>query len=230
MPWPWGAGDFKSAVRTLLQNGGTLTRVPEGPKVLVEKEPDLAIAWDRDNSDYLYSLRELVELKGRHFDGKRNQIRKFKSSQKYDYLPLEPELARACLDIEAFWCLEKDCEHVAALDHERLAIRELVEHYGEFRLLGGAIRLQDRLAAFALGEALNPETLVIHFLKALPGVPGLYQIMLNEFLSRAGAGFKFVNLEQDLGVPGLRQSKESYHPLRLVNAYTLGPLSLHGNA
>lgn len=61
----------------------------------------------------------------------------------------------------------------------------------------------------------------MHVLKANPNIPGLYQAMMNEFLKYKCSYFGYVNLEQDLGVEGLRKSKKSYHPFRMINKYTI---------
>ena len=39
--------------------------------------------------------------------------------------------------------------------------------------------------------------------------------------AKEAADFKYVNREQDLGVPGLRKSKESYHPCTMIKKYNL---------
>jgi hypothetical protein len=41
--------------------------------------------------------------------------------------------------------------------------------------------------------------------------------LINQWFARNNlAGFDYVNREQDLGIPGLRQAKESYFPDHLV--------------
>jgi hypothetical protein len=50
---------------------------------------------------------------------------------------------------------------------------------------------------------------------------GLYQLMHNEFLAREAANFEYVNMEEDLGLEGLRKAKSSYHPVNLVKKYTV---------
>ena len=42
-------------------------------------------------------------------------------------------------------------------------------------------------------------------------------------MSNVPSGFAFMNLEQDLGLLGLRTAKLSYHPLRLVKKYHVEP-------
>ena len=61
----------------------------------------------------------------------------------------------------------------------------------------------------------------MHILKADPSLPGLYQTMNHEFLSREARDFTYINMEQDMGVEGLRKAKLSYHPVGMINKYTL---------
>jgi hypothetical protein len=64
--------------------------------------------------------------------------------------------------------------------------------------------------------------MVIHFERARRDVKGLYQLV-NRAAAQAAVrgGFAFVNREEDLGDPGLRQAKASYDPVRLEMAYRL---------
>ena len=107
------------------------------------------------------------------------------------------------------------------LFEERQAIREMIANCAEFDLVAGAIRVERKICALAIAQRLNPNTLVMHVLKANPNIPGLYQLIFNEFLSREARGYEFVNLEQDLGVEGLRKSKLSYHPSGMIKKYKI---------
>ena len=126
-----------------------------------------------------------------------------------------------CLEFEEKWCSIKDCDSVEGLNNERNAIKEMVSNFSEFNLIAGAVEIKNSILALAIAERLNLNTLVMHVLKADPNVPGLYQVMMNEFLEASGGAFEYVNLEQDLGVEGLRRSKESYHPVKMINKYSI---------
>ncbi len=80
-------------------------------------------------------------------------------------------------------------------------------------LVEGAVR------AFVLGEKLNDATSLCHFEKADPFLEGLYQLADREFNRLLYADCSWVNREQDLGEPNLRESKLSYHPVELVKKF-----------
>ena len=98
---------------------------------------------------------------------------------------------------------------------------DLVINFGALGICGGAIVVNGAIVAFSLGEALNRETLVVHAEKADSKLTGLYQLINNQFSAHEARGFTYVNREQDLGVAGLRKAKESYQPIRLVEAYKI---------
>ena len=95
--------------------------------------------------------------------------------------------------------------------------------FGELDYRGGAIVINGKVEAFALGEPLNEDTVVIHIEKANPDIPGLYAAINQLFCRHVWSHMKYVNREQDLGVEGLRKAKESYYPHHMVRKYTIVP-------
>jgi hypothetical protein len=75
--------------------------------------------------------------------------------------------------------------------------------------------------AFAIGERLNGDTAVCHFEKADHFMEGLSQLVNREFCRLLFSDCTYVNREQDLGEPGLRNAKLSYHPVELVKKYRM---------
>ncbi len=219
---PIGKGDIKKIITEILEDSRSqFVRLPEEVKAVFDNDKKFKSEFDPDNSDYLFAAGDLVNLRGRKYDGKRNLIKKFKAAYSYEYVKLQGYNVKECLEFEEDWCGIKDCDSTPGLGEERYALREMLENFSDFHLIAGAIKVKSRMSALALAQALNPDTLVMHILKANPEMAGLYQIMNNEFLSRESSGFTYVNLEQDLGVEGLRKTKLSYHPLRMIKKYTL---------
>lgn len=219
---PIGAGDKKEAIAMLLRDSrGQGMRIPEETAALFLSDERFRVVEDADNSDYLYAAGDLISLAGAKYDGKRNLIRQFSASHVYTYAAFERATIAECLAFEERWCTIRDCDSVEGLRNERRAIREMADNCSDFRLIAGGITIEGRVSAVAIAEPLNPETLVMHVLKADPSITGLYQTIMHEFLKRNAGAFRYVNLEQDLGIEGLRKSKRSYHPVSMVKKYTL---------
>lgn len=181
--------------------------------------PGLKTTPDRNNSDYVYRIRDLIHLSGNKYHTLKNHINRFNKKVSWEYLPLTPQLVGQCLDLQEEWCRLKQCLESPSLQSEEQAIIEALKHIDRLHYKGGVIRIQGKVEAFTLGELLNPETVVIHIEKANPALPGLYPLIQQQFLEREWEGFPFVNREQDLGIQGLRKAKLSYHPEFMVNKY-----------
>ncbi|MDO8748817.1 MAG: phosphatidylglycerol lysyltransferase domain-containing protein [Candidatus Omnitrophota bacterium] len=222
---PVGKGDMKTSVEKILKDsGGIFFRLPEEARALFAEDKRFRIEPDRDNWDYLYSASDLINLPGRKYDGKRNLIKKFKSERAYEYIILDAGNVALCLDFEEAWCSVKNCDKVEGLSQEKRAIKDMVENFSSFGLIGAAIQINGVIRALVIAQELSPDTVVMHILKADPAISGLYQTILQEFISRVGVSFRYVNMEQDLGIEGLRKAKLSYHPCSMINKYTLSLL------
>lgn len=176
---------------------------------------------DRANFDYVYSVPELIELRGEKYHDKKNLINQFTSHFDYHYLPMTPEVVERSLRFQHEWCADRECEKDTGLAQEQCAVHRMLCHFSALKLSGGFIEVEGRLVALTFGERLNEETLVVHVEKAKSGMPGLYQAINWEFLRHVGAAFPYVNREQDLGLPGLRKAKQSYNPVRLIKKYVV---------
>jgi len=114
------------------------------------------------------------------------------------------------------WCNSRDCGRNPGLCNEANAIAETFAHFNDFGLLGGAIRVNGTIQAYAIAEELFPGMAVWHFEKAMADIQGLGQLINQWFSKFELSGFDYVNREQDLGIPGIRQAKESYYPHHMV--------------
>ncbi len=225
---PIGEGDLIECCRLLLRamkekgKPAQLARVPEDMIASFNwKSEGFVVTFDRDQSDYVYLLEDLVNLSGRRYHRKRNHIKKFKENYNYQYVPLVPELISECLDLQTAWCDLKHCEAEQGLADEFFAIKEAFTHFEALGVKGGAILINGKVEAFTLGEPLNRDTVVIHIEKANPYFDGLYPTLNQAFLENHWSGYIYVNREQDLGEEGLRKAKESYFPHHMVNKYSL---------
>lgn len=174
---------------------------------------------DRDNCDYLYLTEDMIHLKGKKFDAKRNHINKFKKNSQFEFLSMKEEHIEECIRINNEWCKTMNCNKVNHLFCENRANLELIKNFRFLGCEGALIKVNDKFEAFTMGEMLNSQTAVIHIEKGNFAIPGIYQFINQQFCENTWKSTQFINREQDLGLEGLRKAKESYHPLRLVEKY-----------
>lgn len=187
------------------------------------REAGLTVELDRDNSDYVYLREDLAQLAGRRYHRQRNLVNRCLSAHQCRYCPMTPDLRAEVAEMQDRWCAEADCGRDPALCAECKAIKNTVAHFSDLGLRGGVIRVGSsdagRIEAYTLAEALNANTAVVHFEKAMRRYEGLYQVINQWFCQNELAEFELVNREQDLGIRGLRKAKRSYHPHHMVDKY-----------
>jgi hypothetical protein len=225
---PLVADDPRGAVEACFdacREGGHLPMIERVGEDALAALPCHEAGWrveeDRDNFDYVYALPDLLELKGDRYHDKKNLLGQFHRKYVSEYRPLTPAMVPECLALAHDWCEDRHCEQDESLSQESCAVARMLAALPDLRCDGGALFVDGRMVAFMLGERLNPETLVMHVQKGDTRFAGVYQAIQWEYLNHAAPDVLLVNAEQDLGVPGLRKSKTSYHPVRMVRKYRL---------
>ena len=178
--------------------------------------------YDRDSSDYLYDAESLRTLKGKKYAKKRNHLKHFLAAfPDYEYVTLEPSLFPACLELVRDWAEKKGLDLYDNSESDYLMIERIFRDWKLLDLRGGAIRINGRVVSFSIGSIGAPDTAYVHFEKADTDYDGLPVAQCHFFAANAFPEVKYIDREEDLGLPGLRQSKESYYPVAMVNKYRI---------
>lgn len=172
--------------------------------------------------DYIYDSHALRTLEGRKYSKKRNHLNAFKKL--YPDHTFEEITDKNIAEVHQFveyWCGQRNCDKMLddSLLCEREAIHDALEAKESLDFTGGLIRIDGNVVAFTLGEMINADTVVIHVEKAFQEFRGLYPAINQEYLKHFWSDAKYVNREEDMGLPGLRKAKESYFPLYLLKKY-----------
>lgn len=171
---------------------------------------------DRDYFDYVYQRQDLAELKGKHYQPKRNHVNKFKREYNFTAEPLTQQAVAECLEFEASWCRVHGYEEDENILNERQAMVYAFEHWERLGLRGLVIRVEGKVAAFTFGAPINHDTFGVHFEKADIRIDGAYSAVNQFFAASLSEEYVYLNREEDLGIPGLRQAKLSYQPAFLL--------------
>ena len=223
--FPVGNGDLQQAIDYIekdAQNSGhsllILGVTPESRKKLELLFPSkFSFSPERDYYDYIYLREDLATFKGKKYQPKRNHINHFKKLYDYEYVPVTNEIMDECKKLEELWYEANTiAENNVSLFNERRSMCSAMNHFDELGLLGGAILVDNKIVAFTYGSPINYWTFGIHIEKADIHYEGIFSVISQEFVKHIPSQYIYVNREEDLGLPGLRKSKLSYHPHLLL--------------
>ena len=218
----WRAVNWAETLALHFNGDVSFGRVPESLLQIWQQTPGIQCNSQpsREHWDYLYSVEDLVALKGKPYHKKKNLLNQFRKKYDFRYLPLTGDNLHQTLQMQEDWCAWRDCVSQPTLDSENQAVSSLLNNWQRFhRLMGGAIMVDTHMAAYTVAEKLSGDTLVIHFEKGDPDFKGIYQVINQMFLENAGQGFITVNREQDLNNEGLRKAKLSYNPIGFLKKF-----------
>lgn len=177
---------------------------------------------DRDGANYLYRATDLALLQGRAYAKKRNLL---SQAERLYAWTTEPLTAAHLDDVRAITrqrLVDLPAAERGPASWELVAHEQSLTHFERLGLEGLLVRVEGRATAFAIWERQTPDTAVIHFEGADREVKGLYQVVNRESARViAGQGYAWINREEDMGDPGMRQAKLSYLPARLEPAWEL---------
>lgn len=225
---PLGNGDLKSVLKKLEKDaneeGHPFCMLGVCSSMRTELETimpgQFVFTEDRDYADYIYLRSDLATLKGKKFQPKRNHINKFRNTYPdYTYSPITPERIPECLELEAEWCKENNCDQQEGTGNERRALIYALQHFQELGLTGGILHARGRMAAFTFGMPISQDTFGTHVEKADTSIEGAYAMINYELANHIPEQYLYINREEDLGIEGLRKAKLSYQPVIILPKY-----------
>lgn len=114
-----------------------------------------------------------------------------------------------------------DPAHQLVLEHRKILLD--ARFFQELDLEGIIISVDDAVAGYAYGMFLPGGAFDVMVLKGTLTYRFIWRVILQELAKRVRGRAEFLNLEEDLGLPGLRENKESYQPCELLVKYHAAP-------
>lgn len=175
----------------------------------------------RNSYDYIYRRDELELMQGKNLKAKRNHVNKFLSEHPdYEYRELTPEHFDECRRLQVLWNEEIHHDNPwygNTIESEHRMIETVFANWSELDILGGAIFVDGKMIAFSFGEAVTNDTFDTCVEKADRNISGAFSIINQQMAQHLPPQFRYINREEDMGLEGLRKSKTSYHPDRLLS-------------
>ena len=167
--------------------------------------------------DYICLREDIINLPGHALRPKRQHIAQFpRFYPVHDYRPLEPSMFDECLALLQRWSDNAEAiGHIQGADSkvmERESISNVFDNWERFGAIGGALFVDDKMVAFTYGVPINVNTFDLCVEKGDIAYKGVYTMVRHNFMLQIPEQYTYINLEEDMGLPGLRRAKSSYHP------------------
>ncbi len=185
-----------------------------------EQAEALGDGWDirlRDDlSEYICATPALALREGYHMSHSfKDKCRQYKKRHPYQVRPLTKDDLPMMIRMARAW-EEADPEGAGDLQ----ALEEEIRFYSEMTLCGVMITTEDGGHAFIMGyentEEMFTMTMVKHDLD-LP--PLMTPVCVHELANMLADRYPYIDLEEDLGLEGLRRAKQLYSPVRQLEVY-----------
>lgn len=210
--------EVKIAIDEILKKGYSINLIPENWKIKLEEI--YFFEEQHDSFDYCYLLEELAFLKGRKYTKKRNKINQFMKKYDFKYEKIELSNIELVKEFQSNWISDEKVKNNKEIIKENLGIKEVLNNYFNLNLCGGVLFVDNCVVAYTIGEKIGNQ-MCVYIEKADEKYIGSYQMINTMFLRENADGIKIVNREDDAGVEGLREAKESYFPLELLKKYKI---------
>lgn len=175
----------------------------------------------KDMSDYIYNIKDLVELRGKKYHSKRNLISQFKKIyNNWEYKTLNKDLLKNCLEVNSSWFDHKKQElNNNILNYEVNMSNLAFKYFDELELFGVAILVNKKIIGFSIGYEINNLVIDNVIEKAIIEYKGIYTILVQKFLENISNNYIYINREDDLGLENLRKAKLLLHPFLILDKY-----------
>ncbi len=227
---PMGDGDRKQAFLNILSDAHRygkkvrfITLTEQYADFLKEEFSDtFDIEEDRDLAEYIFDTKQMSTFSGGKLQERRREVRAFWNT--YQERASVEKITLS--DLNEIWEFEnkwldmnKDTHDMESLERESRMIRLQFEHFDELKLSGVVVRIDGVIRGFGYGTKLSDEYYDAIAEKGDRSVLNIYKILRMESVKQCAMDCKYVNMEEDLGIAGLREIKNIYRPVFLIKKY-----------
>ena len=223
---PAGRGNLKYAIDALIADAKTYGHPMRLLGITCNRKDELEALYpgkflfeeNRASFDYLYDINRLADLGGKKLQSKRNHCNRFEQNNPgWAVEPITADTLPLCREMADEWFAQYDGETSEEHDFriEKIALGRAFDDYEALGMDGLLLKTGGRLVAFTMGNPIQDDTFDVNFEKAFSDVQGAYPVINREFARYVREKYPdvvYLNREDDMGLPGLRKAKESYHP------------------
>ncbi len=228
---PLGSRDLARDVADLMHRAQVAGERPVLVGVSVEEKRELentlpdafAFSSDRDFADYLFETQAIADYQGHALAKKRREVNKFFQlyGTRVAFEPIDPGNLDELRVYQQRWFAtsrrQGTSEHPLELEHRKIVLD--MDHFQALDLEGIQLRIDGRIEGYAYGSMLPGGAFDVMVLKGNLDYRFVWRVLLREVARFVQGRATLLNLEEDLGLPGMRENKMSYQPCALLEKF-----------
>jgi hypothetical protein len=211
---------YLATLKTLLNDYDCLFPIPEKWLHLFP-ENQFRQEFIADDSEYIYNREKMADYPGKKLSKKRNLVKQFLSEYEPEIKLIDTESKPHIIELLELWQARTEQEMG---DSDYFSCIEGLKHFEELKLTGAIYLIEGEPCGFIMGETAGESSYVIHFAKGDTDKKGIYQYMFQAYVRDFCKEVQLINLEQDMGMEGLRKTKRSYQPDFMLHKYRIHPI------
>ncbi len=184
---------------------------------------------DPDHFDYVYKNENLANFPGRQFKNKKYLFKKFETlypdAQVLISASIDDKTKEDILKLDKRWAQHKSEKTIDFdIKNETKAVEKFLFSLSDIpdpKFLFLCLYVGKELVGFSISSIINKEYVLCHFTKGNIKYMGVYEYMLKNYAEVIIKIAPFMNYEQDLGLPSLRFSKNSFRPASFLKKYVI---------
>lgn len=209
--------DFKSCNKPLIIKALT-------PKMMSEVKSTNShyfnFTINRNEFEYIYKIKQIAEYSDKKLRRKRELCKHFESHYVYEFIKYESAHYSLVLNLIEKWHEDREDDGLI-VKSEKKGILNILDHFDRFACEGFMLMISGEVVGFIIAEQLTTDILLIHYEKGIRTYKGVYDILKRNVSRYYQSKFKYISLEEDMGIKGLRIAKELYRPNHLITKGTI---------
>ncbi|MCA9350135.1 DUF2156 domain-containing protein [Candidatus Nomurabacteria bacterium] len=203
-----------------------ISMVPETIKTKVQDIKGLKISEEHGNANYILDTEKLTILPGTHYGKLRRQYSRFTREYcgRYEIKTLDIRDNRnACELVNGIHAWDRLYTKNDQERHESRAINTSLQHAKHLEMSNISVYIDGKLEAIALYQILPQHSYVIgNHTKANLGFKYLFNFTVLSMAKHLHEeGYPYINYEQDLDIPGLKEQKMGLRPINFLKHYKI---------
>ncbi len=203
--------------------------VPEYTVDAITNKENYRLEENRDIAEYVMSIKEHALLEGSNFKRLRNKVSHFNKLPYISEFSLTVEKVtnkNADITKQAI----KDINASQKNDRERIedqAIEKLLDLRNSFSIYCYTLRHGTKTITVGLLKPIGPKTLNFCHIRYSSEYPDLFTYFFHlacKYIYENKKTFTEINIEQDLGIDGMRQHKLRMRPIHLLKKFSVYPI------